>query len=170
LFVYSANGAEVFAGQKSGVGYALDADDGTLLWQTQVGSRIMWGSASDGCRIYVADGSSRQGGSWSALDPTTGKILWTTHDPGNPADHATAVGALSVANGVLYGGSTNVNGATMFGLDTATGAILFSFNSGSSVAGGPAIANGVVYWGSGYSKSSSLTGNQKIIALSPSGK
>ena len=58
-----------------------------------------------------------------------------------------------------------MNGATMFGLDAETGNILFSFNSWSSVAGGAAIANGVVYWGSGYSKVSDLTGNKKIYAF-----
>jgi hypothetical protein len=36
----------------------------------------------------------------------------------------------------------------MFGLDTESGAMRFSFSSGSSVAVGPAIANGVVDWGS----------------------
>jgi polyvinyl alcohol dehydrogenase (cytochrome) len=75
-----------------------------------------------------------------------------------------------VANGVVYGGSENVNGATMFGLDAETGELLFSFNSGSSVAGGAAIANGVVYWGSGYSKVPVLTGNKKIYAFTLSGK
>jgi inner membrane protein involved in colicin E2 resistance len=37
---------------------ALNADDGTLLWQAQIGTRIMWGSATDGCQLYVA---SRKG-------------------------------------------------------------------------------------------------------------
>ncbi len=172
LVVDTPVGTAVFAGQKSGVGYAVNADDGKLLWQTQVGSRIMWGSATDGCRIYVADGTdlARTSGAWSALDPSTGTILWTTNAPGNLSDHSNTVGPVSVANGVVFGGSENVNGDTMFGLDAATGQILFSFSSGSSVAGGPAITNGVLYWGSGYSKVTNLTGNNKIFALSPLGK
>jgi polyvinyl alcohol dehydrogenase (cytochrome) len=172
LFVNTAFGPVVFAGQKSGEGYGLNADTGNLLWHTQIGTQLMWGSATDGCRIYVASSTNLTGdvGSWTALNPATGKILWTTNAPGSASDHATAVGAVSVANGVVYGGSENLNGDTMFGMDAETGKILFSFSSGSSVAGGPAIANGVVYWGSGYSKVPSLTGNKKIFAFTPSGK
>ena len=76
---------------------------------------------------------------------------------------------MSVANGVVYAGSENVNGATTFGLDAETGKILFSFNSGSSVARGAAIATGVVCWGSGYSQNG-LIGNKKIYAFTLSGK
>jgi polyvinyl alcohol dehydrogenase (cytochrome) len=172
LFVNTAFGPIVFAGQKSGVGYGLNADSGALLWHTQIGTEIMWGSATDGCQIYVASrrNFTNSAGAWSALNPATGTILWTTNDPGSPSDHAATVGPVSVANGVVYGGSENVNGATMFGLDAKTGELLFSFNSGSSVVGGPAIAKGVVYWGSGYSKIPILTGNKKIYAFTLDGK
>ena len=63
---------------------------------------------------------------------------------------------MSVANGVVYAGSlgggatTGATAPTMFALDAATGGILWSYASGSSVASGPAIVNGVVYWGTGY--------------------
>jgi len=86
------------AGQKSGVYSAFDADTGDFLWGTQVGpggslGGILWGSATDGERIYVAISNSEhlpyypagtgvgKAGSWSALDPTTGEILWQTPDP-----------------------------------------------------------------------------------------
>jgi polyvinyl alcohol dehydrogenase (cytochrome) len=38
----------------------------------------------------------------------------------------------------------------MFALDAATGDILWRFASGGSVASGAAVADGVVYWGTGY--------------------
>ena len=38
----------------------------------------------------------------------------------------------------------------MFAIDGATGKVLWSFPSGGTVYGGPAIADGVVYWGNGY--------------------
>jgi polyvinyl alcohol dehydrogenase (cytochrome) len=38
----------------------------------------------------------------------------------------------------------------MFALDAASGSVLWSFQSGGTVYGGPAVAGGVVYWGSGY--------------------
>jgi polyvinyl alcohol dehydrogenase (cytochrome) len=47
------------AGQKSGVYWALDPDNGSVVWATQVGpgsarGGILWGSATDGQRVYVA--------------------------------------------------------------------------------------------------------------------
>ena len=38
----------------------------------------------------------------------------------------------------------------MFALDARTGKIVWSFAAGSSVNAGPAVVDGVVYWGSGY--------------------
>ena len=106
IYVDTAFGPVVFAGQKSGVGYGLNADAGTLLWRTQIGTQLMWGSATDGCRIYVAStkGLTGDAGVWSALNPATGKILWTTNDPGSASDHAFDAGPVSVANGVVYAG------------------------------------------------------------------
>ncbi len=159
------------AGQKSGVYWALDRDTGAVVWQTEVGpgsalGGMEWGSATDGERIYVAvanyakrawklrgdgpDAGKRiYHGFWSALDAATGEILWQTADPnvGTPD-----MGAVSVANGVVFAGSMagGPKADTMFALDAATGAIVWRFASGGSVNGGAAVADGVVYWGSGY--------------------
>jgi len=51
----------------------------------------------------------------------------------------------------------------MYGLDAKTGSIRWSFASGGSVFGGPSIVDGVVYWGSGYSRFG--TGNNKLYAF-----
>jgi polyvinyl alcohol dehydrogenase (cytochrome) len=162
-------------GQKSGTFWAIDPSTGHVIWQTVGGpgsslGGMEWGAASDGTRIYfqisnfygipytLKDGSTTFGGSWGALDPATGQILWQTADPTGSMD----IGAVSVANGVVYGGSMGnpplVLGAgqsatnpTFFALDAATGKILWSYVAGGSVNSGAAIANGVVYWGAGYS-------------------
>src|ERR1700741_4798437 len=86
-------------GQKSGIYWALDPDNGHVVWSTPVGpgsslGGIEWGTATDGKRIYVAIGNSDHlpytlfpsgqqitWGAWSALDVATGKILWQTADP-----------------------------------------------------------------------------------------
>jgi polyvinyl alcohol dehydrogenase (cytochrome) len=148
------------AGQKSGIYYAFDPDSGDLLWQTQVGpgSRgggIMWGSASDGQRIYVAiangDGiayAAGSAGSWAALNPANGQILWQVPDPYG----ARGLGPVTVANGVVYVPSTagERTDRNMIALDAATGSELWSYASETTTIAGAAVVNGVVYWGTGY--------------------
>jgi polyvinyl alcohol dehydrogenase (cytochrome) len=53
-------------------------------------------------------------------------------------------------NGVAYGCSQDADG-TMFALDGATGAVLWDFPSGVACNSGAAIADGKVYWTTGYS-------------------
>jgi len=166
-------------GQKSGVYWALDAATGRLLWSRLVGpgsdpGGIQWGTAVDGRRIYAAIGHNTgepytlpsgeviTGGSWAALDPGTGQILWQTPDPQGAPDLA----SLTVANGILYGGSMAHTGDQMYALDTRTGRILWSFAAGGSVVGGPAVVDGTVYWGSGYARTGG-SGNDKFYVFRP---
>jgi polyvinyl alcohol dehydrogenase (cytochrome) len=72
------------------------------------------------------------------------------------------MGAVSVANGVVFAPSMSGN---MHALDAKTGAILWTFASGGSVIDGPSIANGTVYWGSGYKKTGGVP-NNKVFAFS----
>jgi polyvinyl alcohol dehydrogenase (cytochrome) len=168
------------AGQKSGIYYALDPDTGAVLWQTQVGpgsslGGMEWGSATDGARIYVAIANlygipyaAGSAGSWAALDPATGAILWQKADPNGAMD----IGPMAVANGVVYAGSMGsaATAPTMLALDATNGNTLWSFAAGSSVNAGATIYNGVVYWGSGYSHLGSLgTGNNKFYAFKTNG-
>jgi polyvinyl alcohol dehydrogenase (cytochrome) len=190
LTIQTANGPRTIlgAGQKSGVYSAFDPSTGALLWATQVGpgsalGGIQWGSATDGKRIYVGignlygipytlqpSGQVINAGSWSALDPLTGQILWQTADPNGALD----LGPMTVANGIVYapsmaGGATSPN---MFALNAATGGILWSFASGGSVIAGASIAYDTVYWGSGYSNLGipGFTGNNKLYAFTLAGQ
>jgi polyvinyl alcohol dehydrogenase (cytochrome) len=179
----------VGAGQKSGVYWALNPDDGQLVWKTQVGpggevGGIQWGSAVDGTRIYVAIANSRLqphplpglpghiGGSFSALDAATGQILWQTPEavgapfcPVGCPPPPGPVAPVTVANGVVYG-------ATLTGfyraLDAATGGLLWSYPAGGSVGGGAAVVRGTVYWGSGFGHFGPLLGtsHNKLHAFS----
>jgi polyvinyl alcohol dehydrogenase (cytochrome) len=169
------------AGQKSGLYYAFNPDTGALLWQTQVGpgghsGGIMWGSATDGQRIYVAIANVNKisyaagtAGSWAALNPANGAILWQVPDPNG----AMGTGPVAVANGVVYvtstaGTSTSKN---MLALNAATGKTLWSYASGATTIGGATIVNGVVYWGTGYARGSGYTGgNKSFYAFSINGK
>jgi polyvinyl alcohol dehydrogenase (cytochrome) len=168
-------------GQKSGIFWALNPDNGDIVWGTPVGpgaslGGIEWGTATDGQRIYVAiansdhlpytlvpSGQHITWGAWSALDVATGKILWQTADPtANTIDR----GSVSVANGVMYAGS---NSGQMYALDATTGNILWNFASGGTVIDGPSIVDGTLYWGSGY-RNIQGTGNNKVFALSLAGE
>jgi polyvinyl alcohol dehydrogenase (cytochrome) len=170
-------------GEKSGVYWLFDAVTGELLWATLVGhgddpGGIQWGTAVDGKRIYAAIGHNRNrvpytlpsgetitGGSWAALDPSTGRILWQTKDPQDASDLA----ALTVANGVVYAGSMAHTGNQMYALDAATGSILWDFEAGGSVVGGPAVVDGTVFWGSGYARTGGV-GNNKFYAFTLDGQ
>jgi polyvinyl alcohol dehydrogenase (cytochrome) len=154
----TANGPKTIigAGQKSGIYYALDPDTGTTLWETQVGpgsslGGMEWGSASDGQRIFVAISNlyglpygAGSAGSWSALDPATGAILWQTPDPNKSFD----IGPMTVSNGVVYASSMSEKptAPTMFAMDARTGNILWTYTTGVSVNAGASLDNTTVYW------------------------
>jgi polyvinyl alcohol dehydrogenase (cytochrome) len=164
-------------GQKSGLYWGLDPSGGDIVWSSVVGpgstlGGIEWGTASDGQRIYAAisnnlhDGyklahnnATITWGSWGGLDARSGRILWQTADPSKGAIDP---GAMSVANGVVYAGSFS---GSMYAMDARTGEILWNFDSGGSVIDGPAIADGVVYWGSGYGHIKPGKSNNQLYAF-----
>ena len=104
LVVLADGRRELVIGQKSGIAYALDPDkEGAILWQTRIGSGgplggIMWGSSTDGEKMYVAESgltfkgiapdkasaqgfrlllNPNQGGGLFALDLKTGQKVWS---------------------------------------------------------------------------------------------
>jgi polyvinyl alcohol dehydrogenase (cytochrome) len=131
-----------------------------VLWSAAAGpggfnGGVQWGRATDGKRIYVAEADSAQlpytlpngqtitSGSFAALDPATGRILWQIADPTGASD----TGAVTTAGGVVYAGSVS---GRMFALDAATGEILWQFQGRGASVAGPAVVAGTVYWGNGY--------------------
>jgi polyvinyl alcohol dehydrogenase (cytochrome) len=167
-------------GQKSGVYWALDPDTGDTVWSKLIGpggplGGIQWGTASDSSNIYIASANSNSQpyklisgqqitwGFWSALNATTGNILWQTADP---TSGTMDQGALSVSNGVVYAGSFDSSGH-VYALNSATGQILWSYASGGSVIDGPSIVNSNLYWGSGYHKIPPGTANNKVYDFTP---
>lgn len=190
--LFKVNGKlRVGAGQKSGVYWQLKPDTGAVLWGTQVGpgglsGGIQWGSACDGDRIYCgvtnADnkpyqigGTTYTGGSFAALDADNGKVKWQIPDPNNGKPY----GMVTASNGIMFASSTSGH---MYAIDTTKGTILWSYlppapynflgppgsHDGSTVCG-PAVVDGVVYWGTGYSRFFSAFGgggfNNKLYAF-----
>jgi polyvinyl alcohol dehydrogenase (cytochrome) len=102
------------AGQKSGLVYGFDPDNGRLLWTTRVGAGsalggVEWGIASDERYIYVPNSDILQllqaaalaqnkapadeftaaaKPGLTALDPATGRIRWQTPAPPAPCHYA----------------------------------------------------------------------------------
>lgn len=173
-------GTIVGFGQKSGVYWALDPDTGDTVWSDAISPAgpdggIEWGTASDGTNIYIASANSDHEpytlisgeqitwGFWSAVEASSGEILWQTADPTSGTED---VGALSVANGIVYAPSVDSAGH-IYALNSATGTVLWSYASGGSVIDGPSIASANVYWGSGYRRLSGGTGNNKVYDFTP---
>jgi polyvinyl alcohol dehydrogenase (cytochrome) len=166
-------------GSRTGIYRLFDAATGELLWATLVGPQfgIQWGTATDDARIYVSianpshtqyvlqpSGTPSTGGSWAALDPATGRILWQTAVPAG----ADGLGPPTVANGVVYVGSMARTGDQFYALDAESGAILWSHAAGASVNAGAAVSRGSVYCGSGYTRGGGSAGN-KLYAFSIDG-
>jgi polyvinyl alcohol dehydrogenase (cytochrome) len=171
----------VGAGQKSGAYYAFNPDNGNTVWSAAPGPSgidggIEWGTATDGRRVYVAEANFSRvqfklapdykttwdAGSWAAIDVATGQILWQTPTPtaSGKRSHAINTGSVSVANGVVFGGTME---GDFVALNAQTGAILWTYASGGSVADSPSIVGGVVYWGSGYPRGGKA--NNKLYAF-----
>jgi polyvinyl alcohol dehydrogenase (cytochrome) len=108
------NGKQVLvAGQKSGIVYGVNPDNGELIWKTEVGAGsalggVEWGIGADDTRVYVPISDLgvlmaefRPGGEAMAakakpglyaLDPATGKIIWATPAPKAPCVYASDKG------------------------------------------------------------------------------
>ncbi|MDH3622448.1 MAG: PQQ-binding-like beta-propeller repeat protein [Myxococcales bacterium] len=165
----------VGAGSKAGTYSAVEADTEdprpAPLWETQVGpgsffGGIHWGTSVANGVVYapLGDGFRESGdnGFFAALDGATGQFVWKVPNPiadegFPPANYPAAFGGIhmsihaptTVANGVVFGAPFDLEGH-MLALDAATGDLLWSYPSGATVYGGPAVVDGVVYWGNGY--------------------
>ncbi|KAK7394520.1 hypothetical protein VNO78_15049 [Psophocarpus tetragonolobus] len=154
----------VVAVQKSGVAWALDRNNGNLVWRTKAGPYGLvgggsWGAATDKKRVYTnivnfgrknftlaPSNMSTTAGGWVAMDANSGRIVWSTANPSN----STANGPVSVANEVVFAGSPDRNGS-VYAMDGRSGKILWSYQTGGSVYGGFSISKGCIYVGNGYS-------------------
>ena len=94
-------------------------------------------------RLYVAAGNTaidndNYRGSVQALDPTTGRYLWRHGTIG------AVIGALAYTNGLVIDGA----GSYLEVLDAATGARLYSYETGDPIYASPSVSHGLIFAGS----------------------
>ncbi|KAJ8761001.1 hypothetical protein K2173_022039 [Erythroxylum novogranatense] len=153
----------VVAVQKSGYAWALDRDNGAIVWLKRAGPGGLegggqWGAANDGRTVYTNIVNSNResfrlapsnltttAGAWVALEANSGQILWSTANPSNDTSH----GPVSVVNDLLFAGSVAPNGP-LYAMDTRTGEIVWSYNTGATIYGGVSASYGCIYLGNGY--------------------
>jgi polyvinyl alcohol dehydrogenase (cytochrome) len=166
----------LLAGQKSGVLYALNPEDGQVIWETRVGvggvlGGIEWGFAIDRAAAYVADSSAREkkpgeAGGIAAVRLTNGATLWRV--PPSPDTCGTRTGcntgqpgAVTAIPDVVFSGSLDGH---LRAYDAETGRIVWDVDTareletingvparGGSLNGpGATVAGGMVYVSSGY--------------------
>ena len=226
LFKLKGGGDVLLSGQKSSLVYGMDPATGKILWRRKLGSGstlggIEWGMAADETRLYAANsdigalfdelrkkqglplsvlgitGQAKPG--LSALDPATGKVLWTTPAPDAPCHYAgdrsrdRAPGACmraqsaapSAMPGVVFSGTMD---GWFRAYESRTGKVIWADSTtsrtydtvngvkgqpGGSIDGmGPAIANGMVFTMSGFNGAANTGGNgvNVLLAYSVDGK
>ena len=132
-----ANGV-VYIGSDDNNVYALNASTGAKLWSYTTDGEVNSSPAVANGVVYVGSDD----GNVHALNAHTGAKLWS-YAIGGQVNWSSA----AVANGVVYIGSEDSN---VYALNASTGALLWSYATGNYVESSPAVANGMVYFGTGY--------------------
>jgi outer membrane protein assembly factor BamB len=122
----------VYVGGSNSTIYALGANNGSLIWSSEVAleSNI---SVGDGI-VYLPSAD----GNLYALDAYSGDELWKYASPNlHPGESA-------VANGVVYVGMSNNSGqGRIVALDTSSGDVVWEYGDTTFIA--PSVANGSLY-------------------------
>jgi polyvinyl alcohol dehydrogenase (cytochrome) len=161
------DGREILiAPQKQGLIWAISPDNGKVLWKQDVAREIdggrgetLFGAAVDSERAYFGLTSSGH----VALDLKTGEELWWTPStpPTGRQNQRGIVGAVTLIPGALLSGARD---GMIRAVSSRTGQLLWEFDTakefmtvngvpakgGSLASGGPIVANGMVFIGSGY--------------------
>jgi polyvinyl alcohol dehydrogenase (cytochrome) len=190
-----ANGQRLLlAGQKSGMLYALNPDDGKPVWEIRAGDGgvlggIEWGFAVDGTSAYVALSSAFEkkpgdAGGMVAVRLANGETQWRTPPAKDTCGTRTGCnsaqpGAVTAIPGVIFSGSLDGH---LRAYESETGRIIWDIDTtsevktingvtarGGSLNGpGATIAGGMVYVNSGYALGF-MPGNL-LLAYSVDGK
>ena len=191
-----ADGRRVLlAGQKSGVMYSLDPENGEILWETRVADGgmlggIEWGFATDGQTVYasISDAFEKapgEAGGVAALQVGDGEVVWRAGPSqdtcgSRPGCHTAQPGAVTAIPGVIFSGSLDGH---IRAYATGTGSVIWDVDTvgeydtvngvpgqGGALNGpGATIAGGMLYVSSGYNFLGYMPGNV-LLAFSIDGR
>jgi polyvinyl alcohol dehydrogenase (cytochrome) len=185
----------LLAGQKSGMLYGLDPDDGELIWERNVADGgvlggIEWGFAAGDEAAYVAISGAFEkapgvAGGLAAVDLSSGRPIWEAPPAQGSCENRDGCNtgqpaAVSAIPGVIFSGSIDGH---LRAYDAATGDVIWDYDTvrefdtvngvpahGGSMNGpGATIAGGMVFVGAGYSSFDYMAGNV-LLAFSVGGE
>ena len=114
----------VVAPSKDGFLYAINRTTGNLLWKEALQAGVS-SPALSGSTLVVAGGAFGGTGTVTGVSLDRGAVLWTFH-PNGPVQ-----GSVTIAGGLAYF-ATNVANGTVYAVDVATGAPVWSFTPPNS--------------------------------------
>jgi len=179
-----SDGREILiAPQKQGLIWAINPDNGQVLWKQDVAREIdggrgetLFGGAVDNERVYFGLTSSGH----VALDLKTGEEMWWTPaaPPTGRQNQRGIVGAVTLIPGALLSGARD---GMVRAVSSRTGQLLWEFDTarefttvngvvakgGSGASGGPIVANGMVFIGSGYPGFQNGQPGNVLLAFAP---
>jgi polyvinyl alcohol dehydrogenase (cytochrome) len=173
----------IIAPQKQGLVWALNPDNGAVLWKQDVAREIaggrgetLFGGAVDNHNAYFGLVS----GAHLALDLKTGEEVWYSPitRPSGRENKRGIVGAVTLIPGVLLSGAGD---GVVRAVSSKTGQLLWQFDTvqdfktvngvaargGSLASGGPLVVNGMVFIGSGYPGFQGGDPGNVLVAFAP---
>ncbi len=160
--IYSSPGVaqgKVFIGSTDGCLYAVDAESGKLSWRFKTEGRITSSPAVADGLVYFES----YDGNFYAVDAASGTLKWKFATGGERRFSAKHIHGIDppdemmpdpfdfylsspvVWDGRVYFGSGDGN---VYGLEAATGSLVWKFKTGDVVHASPAIAKGLLFIGS----------------------
>ena len=115
--------------------YALDANDGHVVWKTPIGSPILASVAAGDNKVFFG----AMDGAVYALDSSTGVQVWKKQ----VSTKGFSTSPVFADNKVMLGGRNGV----FYALDPANGDILWHYDTGSPILQTAAYNNGRVFFG-----------------------
>ena len=160
-----ANGI-VYEGSDDGYVYALNKNDGAIIWKyntgvTTTGSSVESSPAVVNGVVYVCSYDANihaLNGNVYALNAASGAYIWKY----SLFHHFTS--SITVSDNIVYVGADD---GYIYALNASNGAYLWKYSAGeyTQVNSSPAVANGIVYVGSYMSRSDILGPHGYVTAL-----